>query len=55
MELNTLYQEYQEWNKQAWAELCQAQAKVSFPAEAELYLTVEFQIWALQDKTYTYI
>jgi hypothetical protein len=40
--------------KQAGAELCQAQTQVSFPAEAELNLTVEFQIWVLLEKTYTY-
>ena len=40
--------------KQAGAELCQAQTQVSFPAQAELNLTVEFQIWVLLEKTYTY-
>ena len=32
--------------KQAGAELCQAHTQVSFPAEAELNLAGEFQIWA---------
>ena len=41
--------------KQAGAELCQAQAQVSFPAEADLHLTVEFQIWVLLEKTFNYI
>ena len=39
--------------KQAGAELCQAQAQVRFPAEAELNLTVEFHIWVSLKKTYT--
>jgi hypothetical protein len=30
--------------KQAGAELCQAQAQLALPAEAELILTIEFQI-----------
>jgi hypothetical protein len=33
--------------EQAGAELCQAQAQVSFLAEAKLNLKVEFQIWVL--------
>jgi hypothetical protein len=37
--------------KQAVAELCQAQAQLSLPAEAELSLTVEFRILALLEKT----
>ena len=41
--------------EQAGAELCQAQAQVSFPPEADLNLTVEFQISVLLEKTYTYI
>ena len=41
--------------KQAEAELCQAQVQVSFLAEAELYLTVEFKICVLLEKTYNYI
>ena len=42
-------------DEQARAELSQAQAQVSFTAEAELNLTDEFQIWVLLEKTYTYI
>ena len=38
--------------KQAGAELCQAQAQVSFLAKAKLNLKVEFQIWVLPEKTY---
>ena len=41
--------------KQAGAELCQAQAQVSFLAEVDLHLTVEFQIWVLLEKTYNHI
>ena len=41
--------------KQAGAELCQAHTQVSFPAEAELNLTVEFQISVVIEKTYNYI
>ena len=41
--------------KQAGADLCQAQAQVSFLDEAELNLTVEYKIWVLLEKTYNHI
>jgi hypothetical protein len=36
--------------KQAGAELCQAQAQVDLPDEAEFIVTVEFQNWTLLEK-----
>jgi hypothetical protein len=41
--------------KQAGAELCQAQAQVSFLDEAELNLTVEFEILVLLEKNNYYM
>jgi hypothetical protein len=43
---------YNKISKQAGAELCQAQAQLGLPAEAELILTVEFKILAILEKTY---
>ena len=40
----TPYQLLNDRNKQAGAEMCQAQAQLSFPAEAELSLKVECEI-----------
>ena len=39
-------------SKQAGAELCQAQAQVTFLAEAALNIKVVFHIWVLSEKTY---
>jgi hypothetical protein len=41
-------------NSNKLADLSQALAQVSFPAEADLNLTVEFQIWVSIEKTYNY-
>ena len=41
--------------KQSGAELCQAQAQLSLDAEAELNVTVEFQVWVSRETAYNYI
>ena len=37
--------------KQAGVEMCQSQAQLGYPVEAELKLIIKFQVWALIEYT----